>query len=161
MLKKLSSFANTYGGYVVIGAENGGGKPEMVVLIASYLLDHRTHLGDLWDRYADSTHHHWTQDSVAERRFGSAKPVYVLTSAHTFSADEEFAYDLQALKRVTIVGETTGAARIRRQRDVWGTTSRSMLRGGIRSIRLRGRTGRASESCRTSTCPRVMHWMPR
>jgi peptidase S41-like protein len=88
--------------------DNGGGKPEMVALIASYLFDHRTHLGDLWDRYADSTHHYWTQDSVPGRRFGSAKPVYVLTSAHTFSAAEEFAYDLQALKRVTVVGETTG-----------------------------------------------------
>jgi retinol-binding protein 3 len=88
--------------------ENDGGKPDMVALIASYLFDRRTHLGDLWDRYADSTHHYWTLDSVAGRRFGGAKPVYVFTSAHTFSAAEEFAYDLQALKRVTIVGEATG-----------------------------------------------------
>ncbi len=87
--------------------ENGGGKPEMVALVASYLFDRRTHLGDLWDSWADSTHHYWTQDSVAGRRFGGDKPVYVLTSAHTFSAAEEFAYDLQALKRVTIVGEKT------------------------------------------------------
>jgi retinol-binding protein 3 len=87
--------------------ENPGGKPEMVSFVASYLFDHRTHLGDLWDRYADSTHHYWTQDSVAGRRIGAAKPVYVLTSAHTFSAAEAFAYHLQALKRVTVVGETT------------------------------------------------------
>ena len=32
----------------------------------------------------------------------------MLTSAHTFSAAEAFAYHLQALKRVTVVGETTG-----------------------------------------------------
>ena len=32
----------------------------------------------------------------------------MLTSAHTFSAAEAFAYDLQALRRATIVGETTG-----------------------------------------------------
>jgi len=88
--------------------ENNGGKPEMVALIASYLFDHRTHLGDLWDRSADSTHHYWTEDSVGGRRFGGAKPVYVLTSAQTFSAAEAFAYHLQALKRVTVVGETTG-----------------------------------------------------
>ena len=88
--------------------ENGGGKPEMVALVASYLFDRRTHVGDLWDSWADSTHHYWTQDTVAGRRFGSDKPVYVLTSAHTFSAAEEFAYDLQALKRAIIVGETTG-----------------------------------------------------
>jgi len=88
--------------------ENGGGKPDMVALVASYLFDRRTHLGDLWDRFADSTHHSWTEDSVGGRRFGGAKPVYVLTSAQTFSAAEAFTYHLQALKRVTVVGETTG-----------------------------------------------------
>jgi C-terminal processing protease CtpA/Prc len=35
------------------------------------------------------------------------KEVYILTSPRTFSAAEEFTYDLQALKRVTVVGETT------------------------------------------------------
>jgi len=35
-------------------------------------------------------------------------PVYVLTSNATFSGGEEFAYDVQALKRGTLVGETTG-----------------------------------------------------
>jgi hypothetical protein len=87
--------------------ENGGGKPDMVALVASYLFDRRTHLNDLWTRHTDSTQAFWTQDSVAGRRFGRDKPVYVLTSAHTFSAAEEFAYDLQALKRAMIVGETT------------------------------------------------------
>jgi len=47
--------------------ENRGGKPEMVALIASFVFDRRTHLGDLWDSWADSTHHYWTQDSVAGR----------------------------------------------------------------------------------------------
>jgi hypothetical protein len=87
--------------------ENGGGKPGMVALVASYLFDRRTHLNDLWTRHTDSTQEFWTRDSVAGRRFGGDKPVYVLTSARTFSAAEELAYDLQALKRATIVGETT------------------------------------------------------
>ena len=87
--------------------ENGGGKPEMVALIASYLFDRRTHLNDLWTRHTGSTRAFWTEDRVAGRGFGGDKPIYVLTSAHTFSAAEEFAYDLQALKRATIVGETT------------------------------------------------------
>ena len=88
--------------------ENGGGTPEMVALVASYLFERRTHLNDLWTRVTDSRASFWTRDSVAGRRFGGEKPVYVLTSAHTFSAAEEFAYDLQSLKRATIVGETTG-----------------------------------------------------
>jgi C-terminal processing protease CtpA/Prc len=36
------------------------------------------------------------------------KDVYVLTSSRTFSAAEEFTYNLQSQKRATIVGETTG-----------------------------------------------------
>ena len=86
--------------------ENGGGH-DIGAWIASYLFDRRTHLDDMWDRYANRTRQSWTQDSVPGRRFGGTKPVYVLTSAHTFSAAEAFAYDLQALKRATIVGETT------------------------------------------------------
>ena len=58
-------------------------------------------------RYTGEIRKRWTLDSVAGARFGGAKPVYVLTSAHTLSAAEELAYDLQVLKRATIVGETT------------------------------------------------------
>jgi hypothetical protein len=36
------------------------------------------------------------------------RPVYLLTSKRTFSGAEGFAYNLQAMKRVTIVGERTG-----------------------------------------------------
>ena len=36
------------------------------------------------------------------------KPVYILTSESTFSGAEGFTYNLQAMKRVTIVGERTG-----------------------------------------------------
>jgi C-terminal processing protease CtpA/Prc len=36
------------------------------------------------------------------------KSAYVLTSRRTFSGAEEFSYNLQNLKRTTIIGETTG-----------------------------------------------------
>jgi hypothetical protein len=42
--------------------------------------------------------------------FSYDKPLYILTSNRTLSAGESFAYNLQALKRATLVGETTSGA---------------------------------------------------
>ena len=88
--------------------DNGGGSPGMVAFVSSYLFDRRTHLNDLWTRRTGETKEFWTSDSVSGRRFGGTKPIYVLTSARTFSGAEEFTYNLKNLKRATIVGETTG-----------------------------------------------------
>ena len=88
--------------------ENGGGSPAMVSYVSSYLFSRRTHLNDIWNRRTGRTEEFWTRDSVPGRRFGGEKPVFVLTSANTFSGAEEFAYNLKALKRATIVGEVTG-----------------------------------------------------
>jgi retinol-binding protein 3 len=88
---------------------NGGGSPFAVALVSSYLFGpDSVHLNSLYFRPADRTDHFWTQASVKGKRFGAQKPVFVLTSRRTFSAAEEFTYNLQALKRATIVGDTTG-----------------------------------------------------
>ncbi len=86
---------------------NGGGDPAMVALLSSFLFDNVVHLNDLYFRPADSTHQWWTLPYVPGKRL-AGKPVYVLTSKRTFSAAEEFTYNLKNLKRATIVGETTG-----------------------------------------------------
>lgn len=85
---------------------NGGGDPEMVQFLCSYLFDQPTHLNDLYFRPDNSTRQFWTLPYVPGRRY--KKPVYVLTSKRTFSGAEEFTYNLKNLKRATIVGETTG-----------------------------------------------------
>lgn len=87
---------------------NGGGQPEMVALLSSYLFDKRTHLNDIYSRFDNRTQEYWTLETVAGKRYGESKPVYVLTSNRTFSGAEEFTYNLKNLKRATIVGETTG-----------------------------------------------------
>ena len=88
---------------------NGGGDPAMVALISSYLFGpDPVHLNDLYFRPADSTRQWWTLPYVPGKRYGDKKDVYVLTSNRTFSAAEEFTYNLKNLKRATIVGETTG-----------------------------------------------------
>ena len=88
--------------------KNGGGDPATVTLLASYLLDERTHMTDIYYRNGDRTEQMWSSDVVPGARFGQKKDVYVLTSKHTFSAAEDFSYALKGLQRITVVGETTG-----------------------------------------------------
>ena len=88
--------------------EDHGGDPDTVALVASYLFDDApVHLNDMFWHDDGSTQQFWTSPSVAGRRFGGKKPVFVLTSEQTFSAAEELAYDLQCLRRAVIVGATT------------------------------------------------------
>ena len=87
---------------------NGGGEPEMIAYVLSYLFDQPTHVNDIYTRTTNKTEEFWTRKDVTGQRFGGKKPVYVLTSSHTFSGGEEFAYDVKNLKRATIIGETTG-----------------------------------------------------
>lgn len=87
---------------------NGGGEPAMIAFVQSYLFDEPTHLNDIWERVGNRTQQWWTLAHVPGRRFGREKPVFVLTSRDTFSGGEEFANNLKALKRATLIGETTG-----------------------------------------------------
>lgn len=90
--------------------DNGGGDPDTVQLITSYLFDpdEPVHLNSLYFRPADETTEFWTHDEIKVANAMPEVPVYVLTSGYTFSAAEEFSYNLQCLDRATIVGETTG-----------------------------------------------------
>ncbi len=87
--------------------QNGGGDPESVAYLVSHFFpegDSR-HLNSIYNRPRDTTRQYWTSPTVGPRYTG---PVYVLTSARTFSGGEECAYDFQTQKRATLVGETTG-----------------------------------------------------
>ncbi|MBD2107816.1 S41 family peptidase [Nodosilinea sp. FACHB-13] len=87
---------------------NQGGSPATVALLCSYLLPAHppVHLNDLYWSETDETHQWWTVPYVPGQRYLD-KPVFALTSPETFSAAEEFAYNLQVLKRGAVVGETT------------------------------------------------------
>ena len=87
--------------------ENGGGA-ETNSLVAGYLVEGGSPLSGSYDRPSDTRRANVSPDWVPGRRFGADKPLFILTSRKTFSAAEALAYDLQALKRATIVGETTG-----------------------------------------------------
>ncbi|MGZ3183433.1 MAG: S41 family peptidase [Telluria sp.] len=85
---------------------NRGGDPEAVALLESYFFARATHVNDIVSR--DGTvRQHWTS-GTAGPRYDAAKPVYILTSATTFSGGEDLSYSMQAQHRATLVGETTG-----------------------------------------------------
>jgi hypothetical protein len=87
--------------------ENGGGDASMIQLLSSYLFWEPIHLTSWYQREIDSTIQSWTPAFVQGPRM-TETDVYVLTSSYTFSAAEEFAYNLKNLKRATVVGEITG-----------------------------------------------------
>lgn len=108
--RAMASLADTRA-LIIDLRRNGGGTPQAEVYLTSYLLDPARSIPVnkfVWrnlgtetfrtEEFASSPTPYWYRD----------KPVYVLTSARTFSGGEAVAYDMQALKLATIVGETTG-----------------------------------------------------
>ncbi|MCE7992006.1 MAG: S41 family peptidase [Roseivirga sp.] len=88
--------------------QNGGGSPSMIRFISAYIFgEEPVHLNDFYWRPSDSYSESWTRPSAASVHKPDI-PVYVLTSDYTFSAAEEFTYNLKNLERATIIGETTG-----------------------------------------------------
>jgi C-terminal processing protease CtpA/Prc len=87
--------------------DNHGGDPAMVQYLVSYFFDDKpVHINSLYYRAGNQTTEYWTIPVKGEKYLN--RPVYVLTSDKTFSAGEEFTYDMQTQKKATIVGETTG-----------------------------------------------------
>ncbi len=88
---------------------NGGGSPDMIATLLTYLLEpgDRLLFNTFYEREEDRTLQFWTAPFVPGPRL-KGRPLYVLTSPRTFSAAEEFAYDIQTHKLGTLVGAVTG-----------------------------------------------------
>lgn len=88
--------------------KNGGGDPEAVRFLCSYFFgEEPVLLNRLVNREMGTSNEFWTLKELPGKRYVD-KPVFVLVGNRTFSAAEEFAYNLQSRGRATIVGKTTG-----------------------------------------------------
>jgi C-terminal processing protease CtpA/Prc len=113
--------------------QNGGGTPKMVQLISSYFFGSEVVLlNTVFKRKENIIKQFWTLPYVPGKKMPNV-PLYILTSSRTFSAAEEFSYNLQNLKRALIIGETTGGGahpggRINatEKYNVWTPTARSI-----------------------------------
>jgi hypothetical protein len=87
---------------------NGGGNPGMVQLLCSYFFDSERpiHLNSIYSRPKNKTWQYWTLPYVPGKRMPDVD-LYILTSGHSFSGAEEFAYNMSSLERGTIIGERT------------------------------------------------------
>jgi C-terminal processing protease CtpA/Prc len=86
---------------------NGGGSPETVQFVCSYLFDESVHLNSIEERGGANLWQSWSLPYVPGRKFGGNKPIYVLVSGSTFSGAEELTYNLQQRSRALVIGETT------------------------------------------------------
>jgi hypothetical protein len=87
--------------------QNGGGDPTMIQLLSSYFFAEPTLLNTFQWRGQERIDQTWTLPHVPGKKLVEL-PLFVLTSGRTFSAAEEFTYNLKNLGRAVIVGETTG-----------------------------------------------------
>ena len=93
--------------------DNEGGDGSSVALATSYLLPPEPRLLAIYRYRADiAPGENWTWGNLPHESDGHFrplvdKPACVLVSTKTFSAAEEFAYNLQQLNRAIIVGERT------------------------------------------------------
>ncbi|GAA5179529.1 S41 family peptidase [Rugosimonospora acidiphila] len=87
--------------------KNRGGSPDGVIFWTSYFFpDGDTHLNNIYDGATGLTRQYWSLSWLPGERYLD-RPVYLLTSDFTFSAGEEFCYNLKAQGRATLIGETT------------------------------------------------------
>ncbi len=101
----VMDYFNTADALIIDLRENGGGN-SLGLYLSSYFLEENIALSGLYERRTDAYSELKTTKVKGQKRLDM--PIYILTSSFTFSAAEAFAYDLQARKRVVIVGENTG-----------------------------------------------------
>ena len=102
------TFLNNTDALIVDLRRNGGGSPNMITLLLSWLFPagERVHVNDFYMRDGDRTEQFWTLTTLPIARY-AGKDVYVVTGPRTASAAEEFSYDIKNLKRGMLIGETT------------------------------------------------------
>ena len=102
----MAFVANTQGLIFDIRGHKGG-SPKMVQLLISHLVGEEPQpLTGIYSRATGQTEAWQTLREIPGKRMIDV-PVFILVDGETHSAAESFAYDLQALKRATIIGTRT------------------------------------------------------
>lgn len=83
--------------------------------IVSYYTDAEPliHIDSVYDRPSDITTELWSMPTLLGKRYGTSKPLIILTSKNTLGVAEDVAYCLKNLKRAIIVGENTAGGTVK------------------------------------------------
>lgn len=100
-------FVSNSNALVIDLRDNMGGDPATVSFFCGFFFNQKTHLNDLYCRKDGSYNEFWAIPDTSLKALKTTS-IYILTNKRTFSAGEEFAYNLQAQHRAIIVGERTG-----------------------------------------------------
>lgn len=92
--------------------------------IVSYYTDPEPliHIDSVYDRTSDLTIELWSMPTLLGKRYGTSKPLIILTSKDTLGVAEDVAYCLKHLKRATIVGEKTAGGTMKMDKIKVGDT---------------------------------------
>ncbi|KAJ7987650.1 hypothetical protein DPEC_G00328680 [Dallia pectoralis] len=93
----------------------GSGELSGIPYIVSYFTDADPpiHIDSVYDRPSNTTTELWSMPTLLGQRYGTKKPLLILTSANTRGIAEDVAYCLKNLKRATIVGERTAGGSVK------------------------------------------------
>ena len=103
----MAGLADSWAMIVDLSA-NVGGDPKTVAHFLSYFFDRPPFVVNRFRWRNLPVEEFRTTADPGGPRYGESRPLIVQVSRSTFSAAEEFAYDVQALRRGSIVGEVTG-----------------------------------------------------
>jgi hypothetical protein len=92
---------------IILDLRDNHGFADGGLLVQSYFFKESTHMSDYINRDDGTTRQSWTMPTVPGPKL-SDKKLYILVSHDTFSAGEDFTYNIQAQKRAIVVGEVTG-----------------------------------------------------
>lgn len=85
----------------------GARSPDTIPFLTGYFFEHPVHLTDFYLGNTKTPRQIWSSEHVPGPTYYN-KPVFMVTSHGTFSGCEAIAYEMQAYKRVKVVGEVTG-----------------------------------------------------
>lgn len=102
----------------------GSGDITGIPYIVSYFIEAEPliHIDSIYDRPSNTTTKLFSLPTLLGQRYGTTKPLIILTSKNTKGIAEDVAYCLKNLKRATIVGEKTAGGSVKLDKMKVGDT---------------------------------------